>query len=425
MSKKNKVSRRTFILSGILASLSGFWAYKNRHKIYPWVKYPYIHYLDDRPNIIMIAMDTLRADHLGCYGYHRNISPNIDAFSKDSVLYWNTMSQSNWTLPAFCSLFTSRYPHSHATGIGVDKDRKAILSSLSKNLITLTDILNTKGYYNVAFTGGYYVSKMSGLNKGFREFYEISRNLTATPNDLPWQIENATTWIKKNSKHKRFFLFMHSYECHGPYVAPKKYIDIIDPHYQGPLLTGNLRKDLRINNKFRKPTEIEIKRYNTFYDAEILFSDSLLGDFFYLLKDLDIYDNSLIIFLSDHGEEFYDHKKWEHRQTMYEEMLRVPIIIKFPNGIKTGINTKRLARLIDIMPTILYDILEIPKDRFNMEGKPLSEQLDNDEISISESSMSFEGIDMFAFRNDNLKYIIKRNGTIYLTKQIKRKEVTC
>ena len=408
--EKKEISRRTFLLSGLMAALGGYLGYTNREKISDWARWPYTRFFDERPNIIMIAMDTLRADRLGCYGYDRNITPNIDAFAKESMLYWNTMSQSNWTLPAFASLFTSLYPHNHATGIGIDEDRKAILSSLPSDLTTLADILCSKGYHTAAFTGGYYVSKIAGLNKGFREFYQISRDLIAKPNDLPWQLDNASKWIKENSKYRKFFLFVHSYECHGPYVAPKKYVDLIDPDYDGPPLTGDLRKDLRVGKEFRTPTEVELKRFNTFYDAEILYSDTLLGDFFSLLKDLKIYDNSLIIFLSDHGEEFYDHKGWEHRHTMYEEMLRVPVIVKYPEGRETGVDKNRLVRLIDIMPTILHDFLDIPNEQLNIDGKPLSQPLDDDNISLSESRMTYEGINIFGFRNKNKKYMIRKKG---------------
>ncbi len=104
--KKKKVSRRKFLLSGLLAALGGYFGYTNRDKISNYLRQPHTSFVGERPNIIIIGMDTLRADHLGCYGYKRNITPNIDAFAKESMLYTNTMSQSNWTLPAFASLLT-------------------------------------------------------------------------------------------------------------------------------------------------------------------------------------------------------------------------------------------------------------------------------------------------------------------------------
>ncbi len=402
-----KISRRMLLLSGILASLGGVWTYKNWERIRSAVKAPYVKYFDKRPNIIMVLLDTLRADHLGCYGYRRGISPNIDAFAKDGVQYWNTMAQSNWTLPSISSLFTSLFPHQHSAGLPIKNE--IMRTPLNEKFTTLAEVLSDNGYHTMAVTGGAYVSFNAGMNKGFKEFYEINAKHDYKKgvfgNDLPLQLNKATELILDRYRSDRFFLFLHSYECHNPLIPPKNIVDYLDPNYEGPRITGNIFRDMAAVGK-KNPDPKGLERIRTFYDAEIFFSDRLMGLFFKMLKKIGIYDDTLIIFVSDHGVEYYEHKGWRHGLlNLYEELVRVPVIIKHPKGAKKGINYDRLARLIDIMPTILIDYLGFGDGDIEMEGIPLSRPL-SDPRSISEAMMSDTGMRLFAMRDGDRKFII-------------------
>ncbi len=289
--------------------------------------------------------------------------------------------------------------------MGINKDTGIMHVQLPKKILSLAEILGDIGYDTAAYTGNVYVSRKGGLEKGFEDFYEFPRqDINVRVNDLPWQLDNSLGWLKKRRKNKKFFLFIHSYECHRPLVAPKKYVDILDPDYNGPEITGDVKEMIKRGGV---PSKAELQRNIALYDAEILYSDTLLGDFFNQLKDLGIYDDSLIVFMSDHGDEFYEHKWWGHSVTLYEEMLRVPVMIKYPQSMIKGVDERRLARLIDIVPTILFDVLGLPENEWSLDGVPLSMPLSED-YSISEGKMNLEGIRMIGFRSGDEKIIIDR-----------------
>ncbi|MBN1574427.1 MAG: sulfatase [Deltaproteobacteria bacterium] len=404
---EKKISRRTLLLLGVLASMGGVWSYKNWERIRSAVRAPFVKHFDKRPNIIVVLLDTLRADHLGCYGYGRGISPNIDAFARESVQYWNTMAQSNWTLPSISSLFTSLFPHQHSAGLPVKNE--IMRTPLNRKFTTLAEVLSNVGYHTMAVTGGAYVSFNAGMDKGFNEFHEINAKHDYKKgffgNDLPLQLNKATELILDRYRSDRFFLFLHSYECHNPLIPPKGIVDYLDPNYEGPPITGNIFSDMAAVGK-KNPDSSGLTRIKTFYDAEIFFSDRLMGIFFKALKKIGIYDDALIIFVSDHGVEYFEHKGWRHGLlNLYEELVRVPVIIKHPRGLEKGINYDRLARLIDIMPTILIDYLGFNDSDIEMEGTPLSRPLP-DPRSISEAMMSDTGMRLFAMRDGDRKFIV-------------------
>jgi arylsulfatase A-like enzyme len=415
--KRGKSSRRTFLLSGILAAVGALGAYIHRKPLTSLARGFHTRYIDTRPNIIMVLMDTLRADHLGCYGYQRPISKNIDRFSRDGVLFQNTMAQSNWTLPSISSLFTSLFPHQHAAGLPIKDD--VMRSPLPDSFTTLAEVLSEVGYYTMAVTGGAYVSTEANMDRGFREFHEISSkhdyDKGYLANDLPLQLRKATELVLDHYKRDKFFLFIHSYECHNPLIPPQKLVDYLDPHYDGPPVTGNIFADLRSIGQ-KNPHPLGLERIKTLYDAEIMFSDHLLGLFFKMLEEVGIYDDVLIIFLSDHGVEYYEHGGWRHGlRNLFEELVRIPIIFKYPKGRMKGVDTDRLARLIDIMPTILIDVLGLPDTLVPMEGVPLSRPV-GESMSISEAMMSVEELGLFARRIGDIKYIVsneKGTGSAY------------
>ena len=224
---KKKQSRRAFILSGILGGLGALWAYDNRGTVSPFVKnlvaqlreIPRRYSVRNNPNIIIIGLDTLRADHLGCYGYHRPISPNIDAFAEDGVLYWNTMSQSNWTLPAFASLLTGLYPHNHGAVLGYNKEKTGMHTPLPTDVPSIAGILKKCGYHTAAFVGGSYVSKFSGLDQGFQDFSQAPEIKDLNYRYLEKHIVEIKTWMKGREGKKPFFLFLHTYEIHRPFES--------------------------------------------------------------------------------------------------------------------------------------------------------------------------------------------------------------
>ncbi|MBI2667507.1 sulfatase [Candidatus Woesearchaeota archaeon] len=321
-------------------------------------------------NVIIIGIDTLRADHLGYNGYYRNTSPNIDEFSNEGVVFKNTFSQAPSTLPSFATIFTSLYPIMHKAQI---ENGPVALSNESK---TIAEILKENGYYNIAYTGGGQVAKEFGLGQGFN-IYEgnvcynyitaplIKKGVIADLKCLEDSIEIVMHNINLN-KDRKFFLFFHNYVTHYPHVlSTNKYSIFTDynnirEEYSNiitdPLVVKNkLVEDIN-NGKIKMNNELKdyiIGRY----DDTIYYMDDWIGYLLEEIKKSDIMDNTIIIFLGDHGEEFTEHGMIGlHSHTLYDELLHVPLIIKYPKSKPKVIDQQ--VRLIDVMPTIL-DILNI------------------------------------------------------------------
>lgn len=311
-------------------------------------------------NVIIISLDTLRADHLGCYGYNRNTSPNIDELAEDSALFSNTYAPSPWTLPSHVSLMTSLNTINH----GVYQNGQKIDSSIR----TLADWLRVNGFFTTAFTGGGFVSGLFGLHKGFDSYHV--RGGIQNPNSAEVLCRAALDWLDRN-RDRSFFLFLHTYQIHNPFVSPPPYNEMF--LREGAEYKGIDTNDLRIarENRF-KPLSDELRQNIVdLYDAGIRYTDEcLIKPLVAKLEELELYDRTMIILVSDHGEEFFDHQAWIHTHSVYDEVIRVPLIIKFFDSVHRGRRIEDFVRLIDVMPTVL-DLLEIdPSDQF-LEGKTL------------------------------------------------------
>jgi len=417
-------SRRDFINAAALA-LFGFHSNLLSHTVCAGAdSHTDVPGIKNHPNIILIALDTLRADLLGCYGGKRTATPNIDRFARDAMVYRDTFSQSNCTLPAFNALFTSRYPHHHTLYNLVEPAKRGYDTQLLEGYPTLADLLTRLDYQSVAVTGGSFLSPHFNMDKGFSSFKEIGSKVRpfSTPwpffipapegfpttdipyNDLPLQLHQAKKWLSRRLDD-RFFLFIHSYECHRPYTPPKEYVGIEDPSWTDYAYYASFAE---LEKKQDEATDEIIERMTCLYRSEIAFTDEILGEFLAFLKQKNLYDDSLIIVLSDHGEEFHDHGGWDHGHTMYNELLHVPLIIKYPQSSHVGVDDSRVARLIDVMPTILFDVIDLSHCDVEMDGTPLSMDLPPEELSLSESRMNKEGIPLIAARRGDIKYIFNQ-----------------
>lgn len=288
----------------------------------------------NRPNLLIFSVDTLRSDHLSCYGYKRKTTPNIDLLAKDGVLFTNTIAQSSWTLPSHMSLLTGLYSSSH--GVMVPNNK------LNNQHLTVAEILQNAGYKTVAFTDGGYLSHQFGY-QGFDRF-----------DDRGYGIETiyikAVNWLKKN--HSRpFFLFLHTYQPHCPYNPPPLYDIYSDKNYRG--IVDASRKSDHYHSIKHKLTLKDYLYVIDKYDGEIYYTDHFLGKLLEELRDLGIYEKSIIVFTSDHGENFLDHPTYGigHGQ-LYDEIVKVPLIIKAPIFLKNQIIGAQVES-IDIMPTVL------------------------------------------------------------------------
>lgn len=286
-----------------------------------------------RPNVLLISLDTLRADRLGAYGYDRETSRAIDAFAESSVLFENCISPSSWTLPAHASIFTGLHPsvHGATTYDG---------ATLPMEIPTLGELARARGYRAAAFSGGWVSSKF-GFARGYERYAE---HLI-----LERKLENALDWLD-GLKGRPFFLFFHTFEIHAPYEPPEEFAEkFTDPSYDG-LLKGRFAPDGE--EYLAILSEADRQRVSDLYDAGIAYTDAKLGDFFEALKARGLWENTLVAVFSDHGEELWDHGGWGHGVTLYEEELHVPLIIKLPGKEPAAGRVDALVSLMDLYPTV-------------------------------------------------------------------------
>lgn len=337
-------------------------------------------------NVILITLTNLRYDHLSQNGYFRPTSPSIDAFSRDSIVFDNAFAHSSWTLPEGISIYTSLYPYQHKVMDRYDG------SVLSQNTTTLVDLLNGAGYKTAAFTGGFDYDPKFGLMNRFGE-YQSCRDEEQTVTILAYgkiscSIKKALEWIKNNDNGK-FFVHVQGFDAHCPfsqeggYMYDKDYDGDVD--YSKCLWTFGKTEPKIIDGKkyysVDSPTtagkasivlgEDDVKHLVALYDESITLSDALIGLFLEEIKKMGLYENTVIIFTSEHGDMFGKQGRFMRGGplggTFYDDVLKIPLIIKIP-----GIERARLDGLvqhIDIMPTLL-DILSFPKNR-TLEGKSL------------------------------------------------------
>lgn len=311
--------------------------------------------------VILISIDTLRADHLGCYGYERDTSPNIDALADDSFLFLNTYASSPWTLPSHVSMLTSLHGVRHQV---YREDER-----MDPNLITLADIFRENQFMCAAFTGGGFVSSAYGFSKGFDSYNEGVGGVFHQ-DSAERVFRAASNWIDRHVE-RDFFLFLHTYQPHSPYACPPPY-KVMFLNDQSKFGHVDLIQHLGGRQGIFKPLPTD-ERQNIIdlYDGEIRFTDEkLIGPLIEKLKSIGIYDRCLIIFTSDHGEEFYDHGGWGHGHSLYNESLRVPLLIKFPESHFPRRQVDTIVSLIDIMPTAL-EWMDFDVSALELDGRSL------------------------------------------------------
>jgi arylsulfatase A-like enzyme len=301
-------------------------------------------------NVMIIAVDTLRPDHLGCYGYPRHTSPCIDELADQGVLCENAMSHSPWTLPSFASVFTSLYPTQHgAVQLG---------NGLRSSFPTLAEILKAHGYTTGAVINAPTLKPANRVNRGF-DFYDTVPRGTRVADGTTTDV---LAWID-GAKDRPFFMFAHYFDPHLPYAPPAPYDRMFDCDYRGRI--GNsFDAEGFAEEKSKRFSQMEVltpedwNHIRSLYDGEIVFTDTEIARLLRGLEERGLRQNTLIVFLSDHGEEFYDHGGFGHGHSLYSELITVPLIFSLPGRFAAGVRLTRQVRLVDVAPTIL-DVLEV------------------------------------------------------------------
>ncbi|MEI6810311.1 MAG: sulfatase [bacterium] len=306
-----------------------------------------------KPNVVIITIDALRPDHLSCYGYGRTTSPFIDSLAAKGTVFSNCHAVACWTAPSLASMFTSRHPRSHGVLHGFAQAREIHGQELlAPSFVTLAEALKANGYSTFGIAGTGHVTEQSGLAQGFDKFTGLWFPPCETIHDT------ALAYKKDLNSGKPFFLWVHYFPPHAPYYARKPWIEQYARH---PSLVPEFKRQSvewlqsqlpRIKeNKEIQETIIDL------YDAEINFVDAFVERLF---KEVLPQGNTIVIVTADHGEMFFEHGSMGHAQSLFEEEVRIPLIIvpPAPGGFKAVTVSSPVCN-IDFYPTIL-DLAEIP-----------------------------------------------------------------
>ncbi|MFQ6069671.1 MAG: sulfatase [Candidatus Aminicenantales bacterium] len=305
------------------------------------------------PNVLLIVADALRADHLGCYGYDRPTSPQIDNFAAESLVFERALSNSPWTKPSMGTIFTSLYPHQHQAFHWSD--------NLKNECLTLAEVFRNRNYSTFAKQTNPSITKKYNFNQGFQHYEEMVL-------EKGERVTNKfIEWLRKN-KNKPFFAYLHYMDTHFPYNAPREFSRIFGIKEDSLFNPGEFKTvDIRLLTEMGLSAE-EKNHLISLYDGAIKYFDYNFKVIMDNLKELKITDKTIIVFTADHGEEFWDHGGFAHGHTLYRELLHVPLIIRYPPLFQAE-RIKFNVPLLDLFPTILS--MAGIKDIFDSKGKDL------------------------------------------------------
>ena len=313
-----------------------------------------------KPNILLIVVDTLRADRLGSYGNAQGLTPFLDRFAAQALVFRHAYAPSSWTRPSMASLFTSRYPSQH----GVVKIR----IKLADAELTLAEILQQHGYRTAAFVTNVTLTPYVGFGQGFQSYVSIVGEGRKPRAELVRL--HTLAWLDGESiRHSDspLFLYLHYMEPHVPYSPPPPYVArFVKPgsNIERTIDDVNLKharvKGRQLSGTLDAPTELtceDLDALEAVYNAEVAALDFQLETLFADLQERGFLQNAIVVVSADHGEEFLEHGNLFHGNTLYDESIRVPLIVRVPK--QTGIISDRPTSLLDIAPSIL-DLLDIP-----------------------------------------------------------------
>ena len=302
-------------------------------------------------NVVIVDFDTLRADRLGALGNPRPLTPNLDALASHSYLFTAAVAQAPWTLPSTMSFFTSLYPHQHGLSNKYSvftEDRKE-LARLPRRFSTMTQVFQRNGYATAGFTGDAGVEANFGFGSGFDVYFD-----SVSFGGLDTTFPLALDWLKSHQDRK-FFLFIHGYDVHGQFPVPDDFKSrFADPGYRGPF-TGAEDEfmDLRMKTIKGEPIQIstaDARFWMDRYDEKTVRADERFGRFWKEFSALPAAKRTVVVVIGDHGEQFDEHGGFDHGMNLYDELLRVPLIIHAPEAAPAKIDGQ--VRLIDVMPTL-------------------------------------------------------------------------
>lgn len=300
-----------------------------------------------RPNIVLIVLDTTRADHLSIYGYKRDTTPHLAAFAEEAIRFERAYATSTWTVASHASLFTGLLPVTHqATQENLRLDQE---------LDTLAELLSRAGYETVAFTNNSWISAVTELSQGFEKVYALWRDRQRPEGDgLPHPTNRAVSeWLRARLPDRPFFLFINYMEPHWPYKAPLMYQKrYIDPGTSPKVVERSGFPAIFWYLRNRHAPEEVLRTRSGLYDAELAYLDATLGELLDSWRELALLDEALVVVTSDHGENLGEHGHQGHSFALYDSTLRIPLLIRQPGGKAGGTLRQDPVQLTDVFTTI-------------------------------------------------------------------------
>ncbi len=382
-------------------------------------------------NVLLITIDCLRVDHLGCYGYEKITSPHIDALAEKSLIFQNAFSTGPGTRQSFPGILTSTYPLMHGG-----------YELLSDERTSIAQVLKKKQYDTGGFSSNIQLSRLYNYDKGFDTFFDplggksdeikaraklkikslikpgsylfktlATLYMRLTTKQVPYpdaikMTDKVLTWIEKQSSN--FFSWVHYMDVHGPWMPPQM--------FQEKNLSQALNKQqmqklwTKINTNSKKISNEDLRNIIALYDAEIMFVDNLLGTIFQTLEDKGLLDDTMLIITADHGEEFREHGDFDHLPKLYDELIHVPLIIYDSDLESRRINS--IVSLIDIAPTILDLLGFSPIDKW--QGRSLLPL-----VGKSDESWTNEAYSEVSHEADKLRIDLNKRKTSIRTNEWK------
>ena len=343
----------------------------------------------NKPHVFFILIDTLRSDHISGYGYERKTTPNLDRFEKDFVVFEKAYSPSSWTLPSTISMFTGVYPSEHGTLKTPDEYENRLVQYNNK-LPSMTKTFKENNYLISGFISNPWIMLVTSFIEEFDYVEKRVIGNTADGYQLNKMLKLYFDIYLKRDIPLPVFSYIHYMEPHGPYVAPGgfnyTFNESLERKTKVPVFEHMGQQNLNY-----------LEEYFCCYDNCIFYADFVIEDLISYLKAKNLYNDSLIVIVSDHGEEFYEHGGFDHGRNLYREVLQVPLYIKFPQNEHGGKRIKKSVPILSIFPTIV-DYLDL-KVKIDFSTKSLMPYLGD---KTPESQDIFTEAD----KGDNLASII-------------------
>jgi arylsulfatase A-like enzyme len=325
-------------------------------------------------NVLIIVVDTLRADRVGAVGHGRSLTPRIDDFARDAVTYDHAYSAAPWTLPSMASLYTSRVPREHGAG-----GRFGEFRILPEEPLTLAEVFARNGAITAALVNVIFLGPVFGMHRGFEEVDQRLVFENVKGRDAAETTDDALAWLRDHGDD-RFFLLVHYFDPHLKYDPPEPYRSRLAGDVHRAASSFGSEEDMIALRRGEKHLDDgTIRDLEKLYDAEVAYTDAEVGRFLRGMRDAGLADETLVIILSDHGEEFLDHGGFEHAHTLYDELLHVPLVIRPPGHDRGAVTVSATANLLDVAPTACELAgLPVPDD---FSGKSLAPTLGGEDGS--------------------------------------------